>query len=565
MSEAHIQQLLGQMTLAEKAAQMTQAEKNSISPAQVRDYGLGSVLSGGGGNPKPHNNPQAWRAMVQAYAEAAQASRLRIPLIYGVDAVHGHNNMYGATVFPHNIGLGATRDADLVERIGAATAREILATNVHWNFAPCLAVAQDPRWGRTYESYGNEPALVGELGAAYVRGLQSLGAAACVKHYVGDGGAEWGSHRRVSWVQFWEQSGGAWTIDQGDVNINEQDLRRIHLAPYLPSLQAGALTVMASFSSWRGVKMHSNRYLLNDVLKHELGFKGFIVSDWMGINQLSPDYYTCVIMSINAGLDMVMVPYDFEGFIRTLIKAVEQGDIPMSRIDDAVGRILWVKQQLGLFDQPFTSAERLNDIRSEAHQALAREAVRKSLVLLKDEAQVLPLRHPASMRVAGVAADDLGLQCGGWTLEWMGTLGRDVVPGETLLSALTAALPDTAIDYHAEASFSQHWRADVGVVVAAEIPYAEGGGDSAFPRLSAEDEALVERMRQQCEKLILVIYSGRPVNISPRTAEQCDAIVAAWLPGSAGAGMADVLTGAQPFVGESQHDLSHWVSTLVAS
>jgi beta-glucosidase len=562
-NDAFLDDLLAQMTLAEKVGQMTQAEKNSISPADVTTYGLGSVLSGGGGNPTP-NDPPHWRAMVQAYLEAAQATRLRIPLIYGVDAVHGHNNMYGATVFPHNIGLGAARDPELVERIGAATAREMLASHVHWNFAPCLAVAQDPRWGRTYESYGPDPSLVGELGAAYVRGLQSQGVAACAKHYVGDGGAEWGTHRRVSWVQFWEQSGGAWTIDQGDVNISEEELRRVHLAPYLPALAAGALTVMASFSSWRGLKMHAHRYLLTDVLKGELGFQGFIVSDWMGINQLSPDLYTCVIWGINAGLDMIMVPYDYKAFISTLIKAVEAGDVPMARIDDAVRRILWVKQRLGLFEQPTTSAERLNDVRTPQHQALAREAVAKSLVLLKDEAQALPLRHPHALKLAGLAADDIGLQCGGWTIEWMGKPGRDVVPGETLRAALEAALPDTAIDYSAEGHFSQAERAPVGLVVVAEHPYAEGGGDSTHPTLSTDDLTLIARTRAACNKLILLIFSGRPLHIPVQAEALCDAIVAAWLPGSAGAGLADVLTGAQPFSGHTLYPLARWTQAIQA-
>ncbi len=548
--------LLAQMTLAEKIGQMTQVEKNSLTPQDVIDHHLGSVLSGGGGSPHP-NTPAEWRAMVNGFAEAALQTRLGIPLIYGVDAVHGHNNVRDATIFPHQIGLGAARDPLLVERIGAATAREMLGTGVHWNFAPCLAVPQDYRWGRTYEGFGADPGLVGQLGAAYVRGLQAEGAAACAKHFVGDGGAEYGTHQTVSWAQFWESNGGLWSIDQGDVNLPEAEFRAVHLAPYLDALRAGALTVMASFSSWRGLKMHGHRYLLTDVLKDELGFPGFVISDWMGINQLSPDLYTCIVQSINAGVDMIMTPYDYTTFIYTTTRAVEKGDIPLSRIDDAVQRILYVKARLGLFEQPIPDAALLETVGGDAHRALAREAVQKSAVLLKNN-DALPVAHDLPcVRLAGAAAADLGLQCGGWSIEWQGSYGA-ITAGTTLQQALHAALPaDTVIDYQADANFTGA-RAPVGIVVIAERPYAEGCGDTDTLELTDADRALITQTREACAKLVLVIYSGRPLIITD-VEPLCDAIVAAWLPGTEGAGVADLLVGAVPFSGRLPHD---WIASM---
>lgn len=549
-----IDALLEQMTLAEKIGQMAQVDKDSLSLAAVTTYAVGSILSGGGGNPTP-NSPSDWATMVRNYAQAALVTRLKIPIIYGADCVHGHSNCYGAVMFPHNIGLGAARDADLVKRIGAITAREMLATNVHWTFAPCLAVAQDPRWGRTYESFGSDPVLVSQLGAAYVHGLQAGGAAASIKHFVGDGAAEWNTRRPVSWATFWEDTGGLWAIDQGDVNLDESTFRQIHLAPYVAAVQAGALTVMASFNSWRGLKMHAHRYMLTDVLKGELGFQGFVVSDWMAINQLSPDYYTCVIQSINAGLDMVMVPYDFRRFIQTLTEAVEKGDVPLSRIDDAVRRILYVKHKLNLFEQPLTDLKALDSIGSAEHRAVAREAVRKSLVLLKNENRTLPLPETTShLLVAGQGADDIGLQCGGWTIEWQGKAG-DITPGTTLQQALKRALPEnTQIDYAEDGNFSSNVpTAKVGIVVISEQPYAEGCGDCADLSLSASELELIHRMRARCQKLILLIYAGRQ-RIITDIVPLCDAIVMAWLPGTEGDGLADVLCGKYPFTGRLPFD-----------
>lgn len=553
MSNVDIDALLQEMTLAEKIGQMTQAEKNSISLDDVRRYAVGSILSGGGGNPAV-NNPHNWAAMTRAFLEAALETRLRIPAIYGADCVHGHNNMYGATVFPHNIGLGAANDEALVEEIGYLTGREMIAVNVHWNFAPCLAVPQDARWGRTYEGYAGDVDIVSRLGAAYVRGLQRAGVAACIKHYVGDGGAEWGTRRYASWATFWERNGGLWKIDQGDVNLDEPTFRSLHLAPYKESIAAGALTVMASFNSWRGLKIHAHRYLMTDVLKGELGFKGFIVTDWMGINQLSPDLYTCVVMGINAGIDMVMVPIDYVNFITKAIEAVENGDITIHRIDDAVRRILSVKRELGLFERPFGDETLLSEVGSQAHHQVARRAAQQSAVCLKNEGQTLPIpTDTPAVLLSGIAADDIGLQSGGWTIEWVGKPGRDSIPGQTLLAALRAHLPDSEIAFDAQGHFDPSVRAPLGIVVAAERTYAEGIGDADDLTLSADDVARIERMRPLVEKLVFVLYSGRPLIIT-EALPLCDAVVAAWLPGAEGSGLVDVLCGAVPFTGKLPHE-----------
>lgn len=554
-TEAQIDALMEQMTLGEKIGQMTQPEKNSIPPQDVTTYAIGSVLSGGGGNPKP-NTAQDWAAMVATFQEAALQSRLGIPLLYGVDAVHGHNNVHGAVIFPHNIGLGATRDPDLVQRIAQITAKEVLATNVHWDFAPAVSVPQDIRWGRAYEGYSEDTELVTELGVAYVRGLQQddlshpQAVLASVKHFVGDGGAKWGTTRRFEWLPFmWQAPDERWSIDQGTTAVNEHTLRTIHLAPYYAAIEAGALNIMVSYTSWGGTKMHGHYYLLTEVLKEEMGFAGFLVSDWMAISQLSEDYYTCVVESINAGLDMVMVPFDYKLFINTLTQAVENGDVAEARIDDAVRRILRAKFALNLFERPFPSPTFLPDFGSAAHRAVAREAVQKSAVLLKNDGHTLPI--PADTHrilVAGTGAEDIGMQCGGWSIEWQGGRGA-ITPGATLLDGVKAlAGPETAVAYNPSSIFAAGARAEVGIVVVGEAPYTEGEGDRAELSLSAEDVAALEKMRPLVDKLVVVLLSGRPLIVTDHL-DQWDAFVAAWLPGSEGDGLADLLFGEAPFSG----------------
>lgn len=538
--------LLARMTLDEKIGQMTQVEKNSIPAGDVTRYFIGSILSGGGGYPA-RNTPKGWAEMVDTFQEAALATRLGIPILYGVDAVHGHGNLYGATIFPHNIGLGAAGDPELVEQIGRATAEEMLATGIPWNFAPVLAVVRDIRWGRTYEAYGENTGLVTRLGAAYLRGLQStqdeagdrsIFVLATPKHYIGDGGTTWGTSKTENYK-----------MDQGDTQMDEATLRALFLPPYQASLDAGAQSVMVSFSSWNGTKMHAQKHLITGVLKGELGFDGFVLSDWGGIDQVDRDYYTAVVSSINAGVDMNMVPQAYRRFITVMNQAVEAGDIPIRRIDDAVLRILTVKFKLGLFEQPYAGPAYRDTVGSDAHRALAREAVAKSLVLLKNDHAVLPLAKDTGLvYVAGAFANDIGVQCGGWTIEWQGRSGN-ITRGTTILDAIEAAAAGE-VRFNRFGKFNGEQKAGVGIVVIGETPYAEGRGDSANPALGTGDLELIRRVGDRSERVVVILLSGRPLVIT-EALPYADAFVAAWLPGTEGQGVADVLFGDRPFTGKT--------------
>ncbi len=548
---ARVDALVQQMTLDEKIGQMTQVEKNSIKPGDITRYFIGSILSGGGGYPSP-NTAQAWAAMVDKYQKEALATRLAIPMIYGVDAVHGHANLYGATVFPQEIGLGATRDAGLVQQVGQATAEEMLATGIPWNFAPVVAAPQDIRWGRTYEAYSEDTALVTELGAAYIQGLQSLPqgyqaaagqtlyALATPKHFLGDGGTTFGTST-ANYIH-------PYLLDQGDMRYDEPAIRKLFLPPYQSAVENGAMSVMVSFSSWNRVKMHAQTHWITDVLKGELGFKGFVVSDWGGIDQISFDYYKSVVTGINAGIDMNMVPYDYVHFLDTMKQAVSKGDITVERINDAVRRILTAKFKLGLFDHPYADPALLDTVGSDAHRALARQAVRESLVLLKNENAALPVnKNTGVIYVAGQGADDIGMQCGGWTIEWQGKMGN-IDPGTTILQGIKAAVPaDTKVEYNLNGQFDG--KADVGIAVVGEEPYAEGVGDTSDLSLSGKDIQTITNLRAASQKLIVVILSGRPLVITSQF-QLADAWVAAWLPGTEGKGVADVLLGDFPFTGK---------------
>ena len=554
-----VEALLAQMTLAEKIGQMTQVEKNSITPKDVTRYFIGSVLSGGGGSP-PRNTPEDWLAMVSGFQEAALSTRLGIPLLYGVDAVHGTAAVVDATVFPQNVGLGAADDPDLMRRIGAATAAEMAATGIRWNFGPVVAVPQDIRWGRTYEGYGENTELVSRLAVPYIEGLQKdasgqrFGSPATVlataKHFLADGGTAFGSSTTEIIKPY--------LLDQGDAQIDEATLRGVHLPPYQAAVDAGVGSVMASFSSWNGVKMHGNRDLLTGVLRDELGFEGFLVSDWQGIDQLPGDYYSDVVTAINAGIDMVMVPYGYKLFIDTLTQAVETGDVSQARIDEAVRRILRVKAELGLFDHdPLEPGAPIETVGSLDHRELAREAVRKSVVLLKNERETLPLVHATPLiYVGGEGADDIGIQIGGWSTEWQGAAG-DITAGTTILGGIKeVSAPDALVLYDAAGRFDSYTNAtggqliaDVGVAVVAERPYAEGVGDSSDLALPAADLAMVQRLRDSSNRLVLVVLAGRPVDITDLL-PLADAVVVAWLPGTEGQGVADVLFGRYPFTGK---------------
>jgi len=549
-AEERAEDLLIRMTLEEKVGQMTLIEKGSITPEGVEEYFIGGVLSGGGGTPSS-NTIEAWAKMVDSYQEGALATRLAIPIIYGVDAVHGHNNVKGAVIFPHNIGLGATGDPDLVYRIGVATAEEMAATNIHWNYAPAIPVVQDIRWGRTYESYGEDTGLVTQLGTAYLEGLQGddlsdpLTVLGTPKHYIGDGATVWGSSMT-----------GSYQLDQGVMTATEDEIREKYLPPYQAAIDAGALSVMVSFSSWQDTKMHAHTYLVTDVLKGELGFEGFVVSDWGGLDQVNGNYYRAVVESINAGIDMNMVPYSATKFINAMLDAVENGDISEERVNDAVYRILLAKFKLGLFERPYSDPALFDLVGSEKNRELAREAVAKSAVLLKNENAALPVSKDSSLIfLAGEGADDIGMQCGGWTISWQGAKGA-ITPGTTIKDAFENAFEgqlqynrfgkyDNILDENGNPAV-----ADVGIVVVAENPYAEGVGDARDLTLSSNDLEMIERVKERSQKLIVIVMSGRPLVIT-EALDLADAWVAVWLPGTEGEGVADVVFGDAPFVGKT--------------
>lgn len=541
--EAQVNALLSRMTLAEKIGQMTQAEQSSVQdPAEVTELFLGSVLSGGNSDPPEGNTREAWTAMYDRYQRAALATRLAIPILYGVDAVHGHNNVLGAVLFPHNIGLGATRDAELVRRIAEITAVEMRATGVQWNFAPALSVPRDERWGRTYEGFSEDPELVSLLGAAAVRGYQRdgdlahpLAVLATAKHYLGDGGTVPGTGITGD---------GRPGLDQGDMPLPEAEVRRIHLYPYHASLAAGVGSIMPSFSSWNGEKLSGSRYLLTDLLKQELGFAGFLISDYNAIQQLDPDFKTAIAASVNAGMDMAMMPSQYREFIGHLTELVAEGTVAESRIDDAVRRILRVKAAMGLLDPDrshFADPSLAARFGSAEHRAVAREAVRKSVVLLKNEGGVLPLAKTGGrLHVAGAAANDIGIQSGGWTIDWQGGTGEVTTGGTTILTGVRAAAPGRNVTH--AASGAGVAGAAVCIVVIGETPYAEFLGDRADLSLPAAQVALVRRMKAAGVPVVVVLVSGRPLILGDVLA-RADAVLAVWLPGTEGAGVADVLFG----------------------
>ncbi|MDQ6422705.1 glycoside hydrolase family 3 N-terminal domain-containing protein [Paenibacillus sp. LHD-117] len=547
--EQRVSDLLGRMTLQEKIGQMLQVERLAATPAQVGQHFIGSVLSGGGSNPSP-NTKEAWAAMVDGYQSAALGTRLGIPILYGVDAVHGHNNVYGATIFPHNVGLGATGDESLVRRIGAATAKEIRTTGIQWDFAPCLCAPQDIRWGRTYEGYSEDPALVAKLGTAFVEGLQGMPgdagflkgtkAIGTVKHWLGDGNTTAGD-------------------DQGNITLSESALDP-YIQPYREAIAAGARSVMISLTTWNGTKMHANAHLITDMLKQDLNFDGMIVSDWNGaysmVNQgVYPNYSEALKATVNAGIDMFMEPDNWSQFIPTLTALVNGGQVSVSRINDAVSRILRVKFEAGLFEAPYTDASLLADgsFGGAEHRALAREAVRKSAVLLRNEGKLLPLNKNAKLFVAGSKASDIGTQSGGWTISWQGSSGA-ITPGTTILQGIQAAVTNAAnVTYSAGGTgASGH---DAAIVVVGEAPSAEMMGDvgAGQPRpdlnLSAADQTVLANVQASGVPTVVIMLSGRPMTIGSLLPDW-EAFVAAWLPGTEGAGVSDVLFGDYDFTGK---------------
>ncbi|KQK13206.1 uncharacterized protein LOC100822901 [Brachypodium distachyon] len=550
-----IKDLLSKMTLAEKIGQMTQIERENATADAISKYFIGSVLSGGGSVPSPQASAEDWVKMVNEMQKGALSTRLGIPMIYGIDAVHGHNNVYKATIFPHNVGLGATWDPMLVQRIGEATALEVRATGIPYVFAPCIAVCRDPRWGRCYESYSEDPKAVqsmttlisglqgeapsGFAGRPYVGGSKKV--AACAKHYVGDGGTFMG-------------------INENNTIIDKRGLMTIHMPAYYNSIIRGVSTVMVSYSSWNGQKMHANHFLITDFLKNKLKFRGFVISDWQGIDRITTppklNYSYSIEAGVGAGIDMIMVPFAYTEFIDDLTSQVKNNIIPMSRIDDAVYRILRVKFTMGLFENPYADPSLAGELGKQEHRELAREAVRKSLVLLKNgksaSTPLLPLPKKAGkILVAGSHADNLGNQCGGWTITWQGVTGNDKTAGTTILSAIKSTVdPSTEVVFseNPDSSAVDSGKYDYAIVVVGEPPYAETFGDNLNLTIPAPGPSVIQTVCKSV-KCVVVLISGRPLVVEPYIGA-IDAFVAAWLPGTEGQGVADVLFGDYGFTGK---------------
>ncbi|CAA3020866.1 beta-glucosidase 3B-like [Olea europaea subsp. europaea] len=550
-----IKDLMRRMTLEEKIGQMTQIDRKYASPEIVNKYFIGSLLSGGGSMPAPKASAETWINMVNGFQKGALSTRLGIPMIYGIDAVHGHNTVYNATIFPHNVGLGVTRDPELVKKIGAATALEVRATGIPYTFAPCIAVCRDPRWGRCFESYSEDhkivqamteiiPGLQGDLPTNYPNNFPFINGrtkvAACAKHFVADGGTING-------------------INENNTVIDWNDLLRIHMPAYLDSIRKGVATVMISLSSLNGMKMHVNYDLITGYLKKKLKFKGFVISDSEGLDKItSPphaNYTYSVQASILAGIDMVLLPEKYIEFIDDLTLLVKKNVIPMSRIDDAVERILRIKFILGLFENPIADLTLVDQIGSQEHRELARESVRRSLVLLKNgknhDGPMLPLPKKApKILVAGSHAHNIGNQCGGWTIEWHGLPGNITI-GTTILTAVRNVVdPLTEVVYseNPDRNFLKSNNFSYGIVVVGELPYSESVGDSTNLTIA---EPGYDTITNVCEyvKCVVIIMSGRPVVIEPYLPKM-EALVAAWLPGTEGQGVSDVLFGDYGFTGK---------------
>jgi beta-glucosidase len=546
--EKRITDMLAQMTIEEKVGQVIQPEWKSIKPEEVTQYHIGSIENGGGAVPggNKHSTVKDWVDLIEPYYQASVApgQKVTIPLIWASDAVHGHNNVYGATLFPHNIGLGAAHDPDLLRRIGEATAAEVRSTGMDWSFAPTIAVARDDRWGRTYESYSEDPKIVEQYAAAMVSGVQGTGAAflddhhviATAKHFLGDGSTDGGR-------------------DQGESSISEADLTRLHGAAYVDAIDAGTQSVMASYNSWHGVKMHANKGLLTDVLKGRMGFDGFVMGDWLAHGQIPGCTTSDCPAAFNAGLDIFNQPQDWKLLYANLVKQVNDGTIPMTRLDDAVRRILRVKFRMKVFDQPSPAnrPDTFKPIGTPEHRAIAREAVAKSLVLLKNDG-VLPLKAGARVLIAGDGADNIAMQSGGWTLSWQGADNTNAdFPGATsIYEGLKSQIEASGGQALYSPDGTSPQKPDVAIVVFGETPYAEFMGDQSDVALhhdNAESLELLKKLKAQGIPTVAVMLSGRPLYVNPQI-NAADAFVAAWLPGSEGEGVADVLTGKSDFTGK---------------
>jgi len=543
--ETSVDELIASMTLEEKVGQMIQGARDMMPANDVKRLKLGSILSGGGSYPK-NNTVKDWQEMIGKYQDAALSTDKGIPVIYGLDAVHGLALVKNAVIFPHNIGIGAANDPELVYEMGAAVAEEMKLIRVPWNFSPCVAVNTDPRWGRTYECYSSDPAIVSKLAVAFAKGQMDHGISPTAKHYVADGGALFGTGE------------GDFLIDRGDAVMSEEELREIHLLPYKELIDNGIKIIMASFSSWNGVKMHENEYLLTEVLKKELGFKGFIISDYEAVSNLSgQSYEDNIARAINAGVDMLMEAMRYEKACLALLKAVKDGKIKEERINDAVRRILTVKQEIGLFDDPYldkASCE-VDELGSEKYRNLAKKLVEKSLVLLKNDNNVLPLKKGQKIFVTGPAANDLGMQCGGWMQTWQGSLDGGMfkaTEGTTILEGLIEY--GKKYGYEIITDEKKAKEADVVILAIGEVPYAEYMGDTEDLSITGakahpENLAAIELAKSLNKPVVTLIIAGRNVIISDYI-NDWDGIVMCYLPGSEGDGIASVLSGEASFTGK---------------
>ena len=549
LSEAEISkkvsELIDSMTLDEKVGQMTQIDQRFLDTiTDLSTYSIGSLLSGGGSHPKV-NEPQAWLDMYNKYQEETLKNRLGIPLIYGIDAVHGHNNVYGATIFPQNIGLGATNNPELVYKISEATSLEVAATGIDWTFSPCLSSPEDYRWGRTYEGFSSDPVLVEKLGKAAVEGYQNAltnsgkKVVACAKHFIGDGNTEFGT-------------GMNGLVDRGNTVLTTDELKEKLLPKYQAAIDANVQTIMASYNSWNGVKCHGSKELLTDILKVEMGFEGFVISDWQGIDEIPGNYKSDIITSINAGVDMVMVSgqgQPYKKFMRLLKENVEEGSISMKRIDDAVSRILKVKLRNGLFSNPIVQNDNLQVIGSDDHRNIARQAVRESVVVLKNENLIPISKESKSIVVAGRGADNLGMQCGGWTINWQGGQG-DITIGTTILDGIKESVStETKVIHSKDGTDLGNVSGDLAIVVIGEDPYTEFFGDKDNLDLLEEDIQTINNLKDKGYKVLVLLISGRPMNIADHL-DNWDGFAAIWLPGTEGNGVSDILFGDFPSTGK---------------
>lgn len=540
--EQRVKDLLSRMTLEEKAGQMVQAEVGTVAPAQAAKSFLGAILSGGDSMPGD-GRPEAWLALVRKYQDAALKTRLQIPILYGLDATHGNGKATGAVIFPHNIGLGAADSPGLMEQMGEAVASELLATGIGWTFSPCVAVAQDPRWGRAYESFSSDPKLVSALALPYSQGLMKGGALPTAKHYAADGGAQWGTSKITGY-----------SIDQGDARIDEKTLKALHLFPYTAQINAGVPVVMASYSSVNGVKMHADKHLLTDVLKGGMGFKGFVVSDFEGMEQLEGETLgDKVATAVNAGVDMLMEGGMWGMALKSLIEDVNGCKITQERVDDAVSRILTVKFTCGLFDNPYLTTKNSGGFATGEHRALASELVSRSLVLLKNSGGILPFRAGQKIFVAGPAADDLGVQCGGWSQTWQGWSGDNArTDGTTILAGLKQEAAKVGAEILTDPAAVAS--ADAVLLVLGEKPYAEGSGDSPDISLTGVkaldgNKAAMELAAKSGKPVVALIVAGRQLVVTNELAGW-KAAVMAYLPGTEGEGVAPVLFGEKNFSGK---------------